>query len=73
MKPSLSDLPLYFWFALAVCLFSQSLFLFLNARKRDAYPWFWGVCGLISFPLPTLLYLILIVKIFRRRRKRSDI
>lgn len=53
----------------AAILLSQSIFLFLDARKRNHNYWLWGIVGLIQAPMPTLFYLIFVRKIFR---KRSD-
>ena len=36
-------------------LFAQSIFLFLNAKKKGANAWFWGIWGLIQTPMPTKL------------------
>jgi hypothetical protein len=53
----------------AAILLLQSIFLFLDARKRNHNYWLWGIVGLIQAPMPTLFYLLFIRKIFR---KRSD-
>lgn len=50
----------------AVILLSQSIYLFLDARKRNYNYWLWGIVGLIQAPMPTLFYLIFVRKIFRR-------
>lgn len=52
-------------------LFSQSLWLYRDARKHNAKKWFWGLYGLIQFPCPTLLYLIFVRKVFRRKEKKK--
>lgn len=49
-------LPWYAWLGLAVVLLTQGTWLFLDARRRGTYPWFWGIWGLIQFPVPILLY-----------------
>ncbi|WP_438448495.1 transcriptional regulator [Gorillibacterium sp. sgz5001074] len=56
-------------FMLIPVLLAQSTYLFIDARKRDRYPWFWGLWGLIQAPMPILLYLLLVRKIYRWRRK----
>jgi len=53
-----------------VVLLIQSTYLFIDARKRDSYPWFWGLWGLIQCPFPLLFYFIFVRKIFQR--KKSD-
>lgn len=60
-------IPLYGWILLAALLFSQGSWLFLDARKRDANPWFWGVVGLIQCPWPFIIYWIVVRKVFRKR------
>jgi hypothetical protein len=50
----------------AILLLSQSLFLFLNAKKHQHNYWLWGILGLIQAPLPTIVYLIFIRKIWKR-------
>jgi hypothetical protein len=51
----------------AAILLLQSIFLFLDARKRNHNYWLWGILGLIQAPMPTLFYLVFIRKIFRKR------
>lgn len=48
-------------------LLTQSIYLFLDARKRNHNYWLWGIVGLIQAPMPTLFYLIFIRKIFQRK------
>jgi hypothetical protein len=51
----------------AAILLLQSIYLFLDARKRNHNYWLWGIVGLIQAPMPTLFYLIFVRKIFRKR------
>ncbi|NHM31784.1 sigma-Y antisigma factor component [Neobacillus terrae] len=51
----------------AIILLSQSIFLFLDARKRSYNYWLWGIVGLIQAPMPVLFYLIFVRKIFTRK------
>ncbi|MFP7295680.1 sigma-Y antisigma factor component [Neobacillus niacini] len=51
----------------ASILLLQSIFLFLDARKRNHNYWLWGIVGLIQAPMPTLFYLLFIRKIFRKK------
>ncbi|MGX6442376.1 sigma-Y antisigma factor component [Neobacillus sp. K501] len=53
----------------AAILLTQSIYLFLDARKRNHNYWLWGIVGLIQAPMPTLFYLIFVRKIFRREYK----
>ncbi|MEH7253573.1 sigma-Y antisigma factor component [Neobacillus niacini] len=50
----------------AAILLLQSIFLFLDARKRNHNYWLWGIVGLIQAPMPTLFYLVFVRKIFRK-------
>lgn len=49
-----------------VILLLQSIYLFLDARKRNHNYWLWGIVGLIQAPMPTLFYLLFVRKIFRK-------
>lgn len=51
----------------AAVLLLQSIFLFLDARKRNHNYWLWGIVGLIQAPMPTLFYLLFVRKIFRKK------
>ncbi|MCX8131915.1 MAG: sigmaY antisigma factor component [Clostridia bacterium] len=55
------------WIALAVILFTQSIWLFTDGQKRSAKYWFWGIWGLTTFPMPTILYLIFVRRIFKKK------
>ncbi|HUC93040.1 MAG TPA: sigmaY antisigma factor component [Paenibacillus sp.] len=66
----LRDLPLWLLIVLPVILLSQATWLFLDARKRAKYPWFWGLWGLIQTPMPFILYW-LIVRIDWKKIKRG--
>lgn len=50
----------WFWALLSAIMLTQSTWLFLDARKRDSKPWFWGIWGLIQFPLPTIFYWLIV-------------
>jgi hypothetical protein len=51
----------------AAILLLQSIFLFLDARRRNHNYWLWGIVGLIQAPMPTLFYLLFVRKIFRKK------
>ena len=53
----------------AAILLLQSIFLFLDARKRNHNYWLWGIVGLIQAPMPTLFYLVFVRKIFWKSTK----
>lgn len=60
------ELPWYGWVALVLVLGAQGTLLFLDARRRGAKAWFWGIWGLIQVPMPTLFYWLFVL----RRRGR---
>lgn len=53
---------------IAFILFTQSVFLFLHARKHNHNYWLWGIVGLIQVPMPLLFYLIFVRKIFQKKQ-----
>ncbi|GIQ64757.1 negative regulatory protein YxlD [Paenibacillus cisolokensis] len=61
----LAEVEYWVWLVIAPIMLTQSTWLFIDARKRKRYPWFWGLWGLIQFPLPLLFYWLLV----RRKRK----
>lgn len=65
MEQTLAE-SVWFWLLVASILISQSTWLFIDARKMDSKYWFWGLWGLIQFPLPLFIYWI-----FVRRRKKA--
>ncbi|WP_210364695.1 sigma-Y antisigma factor component [Bacillus sp. REN3] len=56
---------------IAGILLSQSIFLFVNARKHGHNYWLWGILGLIQAPMPLLFYLIFARKIFKGHSGKS--
>jgi hypothetical protein len=53
------------WYAIAlvaVLALIQGTWLFIDARRRGKYPWFWGLWGLTTVPMPFLLYFFLVAK-----------
>ncbi|WP_223702080.1 transcriptional regulator [Sutcliffiella deserti] len=53
-------------------LLAQSILLFINAKKRGGYAWFWGIWGLIQFPMPTLFYLLFVVILPKKRKNKKE-
>jgi len=64
-KEQISSIPIPLLTLLAAMLLAQSICLFLDARKRNAYPWLWGIWGLISAPAPTIVYLLVVRKVWK--------
>lgn len=65
-----NELPTVAWIGIAVLLLVQGTWLFLDARKKRLYPWFWGIWGLTGFPTPLVVYFI-VTRIVASRRKQS--
>ncbi|BCG61004.1 hypothetical protein PUR_44290 [Paenibacillus sp. URB8-2] len=65
-------MPLWAWAVLATVLMTQGALLFRDARARGRWHWFWGLWGMTTFPLPTVLYLLLVV-FPENRQKRKEI
>ena len=69
----ISKMPLGFWILLAVILFTQAVWLFMDASKRDANKWLWGIWGLIQAPTPLILYLLIVRKILSHDNRKKRI
>ncbi|WP_413374759.1 transcriptional regulator [Alkalihalobacillus sp. 1P02AB] len=70
---NLSNLELYVLIPLLIItLLTQSILLFINAKKRNKYPWFWGLWGLIQVPMPTLFYLLFVYIPHKKKLKKQD-
>jgi len=68
-NPELNGETLYILIAACVVLLIQGSWLFLDARKRGASPWLWGLWGLIQCPMPLIVYWFVVR---RPRRKSKD-
>jgi|GEM_PF-269603 len=61
MESLLSGHWVFFLIPIAVSiLLFQSTWLFLDAQKKGHSEWFWGILGLIQFPLPLFIYLLFV-------------
>lgn len=69
MNPMANELPLSVWIGTAILLLAQGTWLFLDARKKRRYPWFWGIWGLTGFP-PLIVYFVVTWGAARRRKQR---
>ena len=71
MTKDINGLPLYVFILIGMVLLAQGTWLFLDAKKRDANAWFWGIWGLIQAPWPFILYWLFVrIRIHKRRGKR---
>lgn len=57
----------WFWLLVAAVVLLQSTWLFLDARKRVTGYWFWGLWGLIQFPMPLVVYWLFVRRGLWRR------
>ncbi|WDL98396.1 sigmaY antisigma factor component [Alicyclobacillus sp. ALC3] len=56
-------------------LLVQGIWLFMDAKTRSRWPWLWGLWGLVQAPIPTVVYLLVVRKVwmsFRRPAKDTD-
>lgn len=60
--PLHSEIPWWGWILLVLLLGTQGTWLFLDARKRGARAWFWGLWGLIQCPMPILFYWFFVLR-----------
>lgn len=68
----MTNLELYVFVPILILLLlTQSMVLFVDAKKKGSYPWLWGIWGLIQLPMPTLCYLLFVVWPYKRRQKRK--
>ncbi|WP_055105212.1 hypothetical protein [Paenibacillus ihumii] len=71
--PESETLPPWWVFVLlAVLLLVQGTWMFIDARKRGRNAWFWGLWGVINFPSPLLVYLLVVVWADYRKAKRTE-
>lgn len=68
----LQQFPLWFYIILMSILVTQSIYLYIDARKRGHARWFWGLWGMIQAPMPILLYLLWSRVIIPARKKRRN-
>ncbi|MBP2243278.1 hypothetical protein J2Z40_003877 [Cytobacillus eiseniae] len=64
----MTTLGLYMIPVIVVIMLVQSTLLFIDAKKKKGFAWFWGLWGLIQFPMPTLFYLVFVILPQRRRK-----
>lgn len=50
---------------LIAILFTQGTWLFMDARKYSRYPWLWGLWGLIQAPVPSVVYLLVVRRVWK--------
>lgn len=65
----MTSFEIYMIPVIVLTLLVQSTLLFIDAKKKRGFAWFWGLWGLIQFPMPTLFYLLFVVLPYKRKRK----
>jgi len=65
--------PIPWWAVIlsVIILITQSFWLFTDARRREKNYWFWGIWGLIQFPLPILFYSLFHIYLPYRKSKSN--
>lgn len=48
-------------------MIAQSTLLFIDAKKKGAKAWFWGIWGLLQCPLPSIFYYFFVVRPYRKK------
>ncbi|MCR8645538.1 transcriptional regulator [Paenibacillus sp. N1-5-1-14] len=72
LNEDVQSIPVGVIVIVVILLLSQSIWLFTDARKRANNRWFWGVWGLINFPLPMLMYALFCIYLPKKRSERKD-
>ncbi|OIJ19425.1 transcriptional regulator [Anaerobacillus alkalidiazotrophicus] len=68
----MTTFELYVLFPLIILiLLLQSTLLFIDAKKKRGFAWFWGLWGLIQFPLPLLFYFIFVILPHKRKQNKE--
>jgi len=62
MSQDLRQIPWYGWVLIAAILLTQATWIFLDARRRGARAWLWGLIGLTSCPGALLLYWLVVIR-----------
>lgn len=47
-------------------MLTQSTLLFIDAKKKGAKAWFWGIWGLLQCPLPSVFYYFFVLRPYRK-------
>lgn len=61
------EVPVWGWFLIAIILLTQSSILYIQAKKIGKAPWLWGILGLVQFPVPSIIFMILWKKVWKRK------
>ncbi|ARI78322.1 sigma-Y antisigma factor component [Halobacillus mangrovi] len=61
------EIPIWGIILIALLLLTQSSILFIKARRIGKVPWLWGIVGLIQFPVPSIVFWILLKTAWKDR------
>ncbi|MDQ0196705.1 DUF5652 family protein [Paenibacillus wynnii] len=64
----LRDIPVVLVILIVLAVLLQGTCLFRNARRRGKRAWFWGLWGVTTVPMPTVVYLLVVVLPDLRRK-----
>lgn len=64
-------IPVWLWILIIAAVLLQGTCLFRNARKRGKRAWFWGLWGVTTLPMPTVVYFLIVVLPDLRRQKKG--
>lgn len=64
-----ADFPWYLWVLLFSLLFTQGIWVFLDAQKHGYNKWLWGFFALLNVPSNGLVYWLVTRKLGKRRPK----
>lgn len=56
LTDKIDGVPVWLLCLIPVFLIAQSTWLFTHTRRHHRNRWFWGLWGLIQFPLPIIVY-----------------
>ena len=67
MARDLTEIPVILWVLLGTILLLQGSWMFYDAKKRNEYPWIWGIFGLLNTPGNLLIYL-LVTRVIKKKK-----
>lgn len=48
-------------------MITQSTLLFIDAKKKGAKAWFWGIWGLLQCPMPSIFYYFFVFRPYHKK------
>lgn len=68
----LNNPPVWFILIVVLLVFCQGVWMFRHAQRRGRFPWFWGIWGISSFPLPLIVYYFAVIRKDRKEIKNAE-